>query len=200
MKDFLAIMASCLLLLSASFAQEEYIQTGRDGIYQIFVGKAAFGTEQEVFSNLAHLGFLRPFSIAEPGDGQLEGDLPVFLGPYIGRATADYILRKVKDAGYVMAYIEGDEVSLTEGDGAGLTYTVQIGAFEKFDANYYDSHLNEPAHGLHLIYEEGLIKVLAGLYPASFEDYLEARALPFWNRSIEIDDAFVRPFRLPYRE
>ncbi|MCI4669422.1 MAG: hypothetical protein MRZ79_14910 [Bacteroidia bacterium] len=191
-------IASILLLFNIGLlAQTNYIQEGRDGIYQIYIGPAKIGTEEKVYSKLRKYGFLRPFSITQVSAGEPGENLPIYLGPYLGRETADHVLAMVQKMGYADAYVEGDEVSLTTNEGAQLTHTVQIGAYENLDASFYASLSNQPAKGVFILYEEGLYKFMGGLYPESSEAYLENYAVKYWNESLNIN-AFVRPFRNPY--
>lgn len=193
------IVVLFVLLTGPAMSQENYIREGRDGIYQIFLGDAVFGNEQDVFADARKYGFFRPFSIAEDSKEAAGDKSPIFLGPYLGRGTAEYVLGKLRGLGYEQAYIEGDEVRLTTGKGSNLTHSVQLGAYESLNAALFAPFANQPAGGIVILYEDGLLKLLGGLYPASSEAYLKDFAVNYWKESIGAN-VFVRPFRNPFRD
>lgn len=188
-----------LCLMGNTLSQNDYIREGRNGLYQIYLGEASFGQEKKAFAKAAKYGFFRPFSIVETGEESPERKNPMFLGPYLGRETAEYVLEKLQKIGYNQAYIEGDEVSLATGKGKLLTHTVQVGAYEFLDARLFASVSNQPAGGVVILYEDGLLKLLAGLYPASSEAYLKEYALKYWKNTLGAE-VFVRPFRSPLQD
>lgn len=180
-----------MLFCLSAFAQNQPLIILDEGqasqaVYQIYLGKVQPGESFAQFSNVAHLGFLRTFSIEEPpkeqGPSRAAAEQKVFLGPFIGHQTAALIMDKILENGYKDAYMERDEKGLKTYTGESLTHSVQLGAFEQLNMNKFNKIATVPAHGVYVLYEDGLFKVLSGLYPAAEKEYLRKSVVPYMKR------------------
>lgn len=202
MKSFLtSTWIGALLLLGLSvYAQPELIildeTQAPQAVYQIYLGKLQPGESLDGFADAAHLGFLRTFSIEEPprvqGSSRASEEKKVFLGPFLGHETATKMMEQLVDLGYIEAYLERDEDGLKTPAGNPLTHSIQLGAFETLDMKKFSKIATVPAHGVFVLYEDGLYKVLSGLYPTTEKAYLRKSVLPYLKNTWGMS-GFIRP-------
>ena len=202
MKSFPLALLVLWSLLTASLLSAQVPpaanEQASDGIYQIFVGKLQPGESLDRFSPLTKFGFLRTYSLAEPpktqGPSRSEAELPVFIGPYFGKETADRVLEDLRQMGYTMAYIEQSSASLTDPTGEPLMYSIQLGAFSELNMKRFEKIANIPAHGVSVMYENGLYKVLCGMYTRNQVAYIKDEVIPYFANSWGMN-GFLKPFR-----
>ncbi|MEM7658965.1 MAG: hypothetical protein AAF399_22775, partial [Bacteroidota bacterium] len=136
---------------------------------------------------VAHLGFLRTFSLAEKpivqGPSRSQAELPVFLGPFLGETTANQVLAEVQAKGYDFAYIEQGAAQLVNEDGVPLVYSIQLGAFQQPNMSRFQKIANIPAYGVLVMYENGYYKVMSGLYRQDQEGYLKEEVIPYFTKT-----------------
>ncbi len=170
-------------------AQEKDYHT----IFRIQITTLEQSIDVDTFSNLNHLGFIRLNPMER---GPLEDDSPVsvMLGPYLGANTADYVLQKVWEKGYTEAKLIKDDFSLLSGEGTELTHTIQVGAFRRPYLNKFTDISTIPAHGMYIVYEEGLFKIFSGLYSSQEESYLRESVIPYFLEEFGLY-GFVRKLR-----
>ncbi|MEZ4827718.1 MAG: hypothetical protein R3C61_15760 [Bacteroidia bacterium] len=197
-----ATVFAVFFVFASTFGQGSSQSAEDHTIYQIYVGTMTSIDGLTQFDDLKDLGFIRPFSIAElPVEQQMvsrdgEGK-KVFVGPFLGRATAENILAMIWSRGYSNAFIEADARSLITEKTRNLTYSVQLGAFQQPDMRRYEKISNSLAYGTFLTYEDGLYKVVAGLYKPESVDYVKKTVIPYLKK--EGFNGFVRTVREPYQ-
>ncbi|MEZ4776687.1 MAG: hypothetical protein R3D00_26160 [Bacteroidia bacterium] len=197
-----ATIIAVFFMLTPVFAQTDSQPAGDHTIYQIYVGTMNSLEDLAQFDDLKEFGFIRPFSISElPVEQQMvsrdgEGK-KVFVGPYLGKATAENILTLIWTRGYSNAFIEADERSLRTNKTQNLTYSVQLGAFQQPDMRRYEKISNVFAYGTFLTFEDGLYKVVAGLYKPESTDYVKSTVIPYLKK--QGFNGFVRTVRNPYQ-
>jgi hypothetical protein len=120
-------LLSCIFFLTAishqTQAQGSFSDMGT--IYQIHLGGFSGNVSLTDFNNLQDLGVLSTTSFLKKtnsGDGLTH----VFLGRYLGQATANNALREVKARGYTGASLQKDAVSLNSERGSKITSAIQI--------------------------------------------------------------------------
>lgn len=205
MLQFVVVLFAATFSFFSGFAQETSSTSNSPGgdhtIYQIYVGTMITEEDLSQFNDLKELGFVRPFSISElpevEGVSRDGSGRKVFVGPYLGRSTAEQILTMVWEKGYTDAYIEADEKTLRTDIGQELVYTVQLGAFSKPSMDQYTRIANVLAHGTYMVYEDGYYKVLSGMYPPDFENYIRTKVIPYLKSTGFT--GFLRTFREPYQ-
>ena len=189
---FAPFLIGCLLCISQiGLSQNDALiimdeAPGPQAVYQIYLGNVQPGQSMNIYSDVSHLGFLRTFSIQEPpleqGPSRASAEQKVFLGPFLGEKTAKEMMEKVLNLGYIDAYLEKDEAGLSTPSGTKLTHTVQLGAFEQLDMQKFTKIANVPAHGVFVLYEDGLYKVLSGLYPSEEKEYIRKSVIPYMKK------------------
>jgi hypothetical protein len=202
MKSFPPIFFVLWSLLTASLLPAQISATASEqaseAVYQIFVGKLQPGESLSRFAELTKFGFLRTYSLAEApkvqGPSRFEAEFPVFVGPYVGKETADQVLIQLRELGYNMAYIEQSSASMTDPDGEPLMYSVQLGAFSELNMTGFEKIANIPAHGVSVLYENGLYKVLCGMYTRTQVAYIKDEVIPYFANSWGMN-GFLKAFR-----
>ena len=184
--------AVVIILLSTTrlYAQSSEYNT----IYHIQLVSSEDKIAPNSFDHLHDLGFVRIISTLR-GPAEAEGPQRVILGPFLGDETAQYVLNEAIVRGYNDAFIFADDITLQEGKGKELTQTLQIGAFSKLNLNMFKPIANFPAHGMYVVYEDGLFKVFAGMYSQDQLGYLKRTIIPHYRREIGLD-CFIRQFRV----
>ncbi len=178
-----------LYLPVITWAQEKDYHT----IYRIQITITEEPDSFNFVPDLNHLGFVRLYPL-ERGPMEEKSPVRVMLGPYLGANTADFVLQKVWKKGYTEAQLIKDDFSLLNGEGTGLTHTIQVGAFKKPYLNKYNDISTIPAHGMFIVYEEGLFKIFSGLYTSQEESYLRNSVLPYFREEYGLY-GFIRKLR-----
>lgn len=198
MKTLLIALTLAGLFPFRSFAQFDEPEE-RNIIYQVFIGEFDKQADSHQFEGLQHLGFLRHFSIENETSLASQDQNPdmqrMYVGPYLGKATAEAVLARAWTLGFSDARIESNEQYLTSDKYADLQFTVQLGAFEDPDMRKFEEIASLPAHGVYLMYEEGFFKVLSGMYRPEEIDYVRNEVIPYL-RDLGYY-GFVRTFRTP---
>ena len=198
MKTLFIVISLAMWAPQALFAQTDAPEV-RDAIYQVFVGEFDRQSDMSRFEPLRALGFLRPFSIVDETGYALRGEgsslQRVYVGPYLGKETAEAVMAKAWTLGFRDARIETNEQYLNSDKNADLTYTLQLGAFGDPDMRNFEEIASLPAHGVYLMYEDGLFKVLCGMYRPEQLDYLRRSVTPYLRDMGNY--GFVRTFRAP---
>ncbi|MDX2250163.1 MAG: hypothetical protein SF052_25495 [Bacteroidia bacterium] len=194
-----ASFSAVFFMGSIAFSQTEE-QPGADHtIYQIYVGTMTSLEDLNQFEDLKEFGFIRPFSIAElpVQQSRAEEGKKVFVGPYLGKQTAENILSLIWARGYTNAYIEADERSLRTTKTRALVYSIQLGAFQQPDMRRYEKISNTFAYGTFLTFEDGLYKVMAGLYSPEATGYMKETVIPYLQKLGF--SGFTRTVREPFQ-
>jgi len=162
-------------------------------VYHIQLMEADSLVPQTYFAGLYSLGFIKYFGV-ERGPLDDSSKVRIMLGPYLGTTTADFVLQQVWKKGFPDAKLVEDDLTLIEGSGANLTHTVQVGAFRRPHFDMYEPLVSIPAHGMFIVYENGLFKVLSGLYTSQEESYLRQSVIPYYQNEFGLY-GFVRKIR-----
>ena len=182
--------------LNLSFTQVLHAQMqlpSYETIYEIQVMITDGPITIDNFPDLKNLGFFKTYTVAR-GPEEPYSPLRVCLGPFLGQETAELVLKIVQEKGYDEAFIYTDEQKLHEKDGKELAYSIQVGAFRNLNLRKFQNLANMPAHGMYIAYENGLFKILSGLYNPDEEEYLRNTVLPYYRSELGLD-GFIRRIR-----
>jgi hypothetical protein len=156
-------MSIKIILISISFIicslSAHSIAAQPDGIYRIKLFTVSNQSDLSIFNRLKDLGAV----ILEPYAGD---KLRVYLGNYIGKATADRILPTVVSRGFSGAYVEKSTKSFIDDSGDSLTHTLQFIALKKLDIRTIVNNpkLSEPdKNELYIWYHNGFYRVSMGM-------------------------------------
>ena len=190
MQKYLPYFMCLLFLVGVSLSRLAAQENRYHNIYYIQLMVA----EQPIeLPYLQDLGFVSLTSL-ERGPADSLSAVRVLLGPYLGELTADHVLHKVWEKGFEGAKLVQGPIDLQRGEGQNLTHTVQVGAFRRMHLEKYKQLSNLPAHGMYIVYEDGLFKVLSGLYAEADSAYLWNTVIPYYQKTMGLD-GFVRRFR-----
>ncbi len=105
-------------------------------------------------------------------------NMRVYLGKYLGRRTAERVLRLVKKRGFKDAYIISDNYAFTSKEGLYTSHTFQIGAFKRLDATNLNLLHEQTKEHLYITYENRVYRISVGLYnPLLVETKAKAMAI-----------------------
>lgn len=196
MKTLLIVFALVGVLPFGLFAQTDEPEV-RNTIYQVFIGEFDKAEGLQALDPLRELGFIRHFSLTNESDYALKGEDPnkqrIYVGPYLGKVTAEAVMARAWTLGFRDARIEANETYLNSNKYADLEYTVQLGAFEDPDMRNFEEIANLPAHGVFLMYEEGFFKILCGMYRTEETGYVRNEVIPYLRDMGYY--GFIRTFR-----
>lgn len=181
MKVFYLLL--CLMLGSALQSTAQVSST-----YRIRVASL-----QDPFDRATAFEELRDYGalIFEPADN---GFTRIYLGQYLGRATAKLVLKKVQNKGYKNAYLVKDTYIFQTDMGKYLTHTLQFVASKKLNATEFLSRMPKTMREeLYISYRNGFYRYSFGLFDASIQGMTEE-----YRQTAEkmgYQESFARQFR-----
>lgn len=189
----LLICLFCASCWSPFPLQGQASRSGAPAVFLVQLEETEEAVTTRSYASVNDLGFFKTVAV-ERSPGEELRRVKVCVGPFLGKEAADLVLAIARSRGYAEAFIQAETYPFEGTEGKELTYTVQVGAFNKLDISKYQGIANLPAYGLFITYEEGMFKVLAGMYPESDKEYLREQVLPYYRRELGLD-GFVRAFR-----
>jgi hypothetical protein len=195
MKTF--FFGQMLILLTLWSGQFVTAQTDSDPrIYRIYLGVVETSEDLKDFDKLQNLGFLHPLANVSRGGDRIAPGIRVYLGHYLDQITAANILLQCWALGYKNAYLETDAQTLTYGIGSELTYSLQLGAYRKLSLQKFQSLQRDLPYGIFVRYEDGLFKVLGGLYTSFEIEKVRREVIPYLHK--QGFQPYLKQFREPY--
>lgn len=148
---------------------------------------------QEPFERKTAFEELRDYGalIFEPADN---GFTRIYLGQYLGRATAKLVLKKVQNKGYKNAYLVKDTYIFQTEAGKYLTHTLQFVASKKLNTTAFLSRIPKGTREeIYISYRNGFYRYSLGIFDASIEGMTEEYQQT--ARKMGYQEAFARQFR-----
>jgi hypothetical protein len=159
-------MKKYLLLILVFFALTNSISAQIDAVYKIKIISVRENYHKNSFDSLKKIGVL----MFEPSDDNFTR---VYLGTYLGKATADLVLKDVQQKGFKTAYVVKDENSFESTDGDTLTHTLQFSAVKELDMQQISEHTKmdkELRDKLLIWFYKGKYRLSMGLMPDGQSD------------------------------
>ena len=159
------------------------------GTYKLRIAAMSQAIDSSVFAPLAKYGVLS----FEPTD---KGLTRVYLGKYMGKATAAKVLALVKKSGFKQAYIVQEDMLFESVDGDALTHSLQFSADRLLDLSKLQAKAawtEALAKQLHISYANGHYRLSFGLLNPSFQ-VVEVEKFRNALLSLGYKESFLRRF------
>jgi hypothetical protein len=181
-----------LFLLIFIFSSTVHAQT--DGIYKIKVISVRENYHKNSFDSLKRMGVL----MFEPSDDDFTR---VYLGSYLGKPTADLILKDVQQNGFKTAYVVKDDKSFESEDGDTLTHTLQFSAVKELEMQRISEHpkMNKSFRDkLYIWFYKGKYRLTLGLMnPEQMDEISIAKKV---LEGMDFKDSFLQKCYTPLRK